>query len=175
MKINGDQIKGGDLISFWVEDGGLDYCGVAWVMQSVTYSFESNAFSEPVPEIRINGLTGLLTNRKGSSLMIAVELDAGSYSGNGADWWVLGTTPTGEWYYFDYTNSVWRYAGSLDDVSPTYQGTLSDLALLELYTLETSNLSEANYTLYFGVDTIRNGLIDYDRVYYDSLILNPIP
>lgn len=283
---------GADLVSFWVEDGGLYYCGVAWVMQSVTSDFESNAFSvvvrdcatgsyafghelghnmgaqhdrhvanfsgaydysyghvympdswvtimayqsacfesgvfcsripywsnpaitvngiptgidaslpnsadnsktinntaftvanfrpsatfsEPVPEIRINGSTGLLTSRKGSTLVIAVELDAGSDSGKEADWWVLATTPIGEWYYFDYPNSVWRYAGALANVSTSYQGILKDIAPKALYDLDTSNLSEGSYTFYFGVDTIINGSIDYDGVHYDSVIVNLRP
>jgi hypothetical protein len=284
--------RGADLVSFWVEDGGLYYCGVAWIMQSVTSSFESNAFSvvvrdcatgiyafghelghnmgaqhdryvanisgayeysygyvytpdrwvtimayqsecfvsgvycsripywsnpaitingiptgireglpnsadnsktinntaftvanfrssatfsDPVPEIRIDGLTDFLTIRKGSSLMIAVELDAGSDSGKEADWWVLAKTPIGEWYYFDYPLSVWRYAGSLDNVSTSYQGTLRDLAPLELYDLDTSNLSEGKYIFYFAVDTIMNGSIDYNEIQYDSVIVNLTP
>ncbi len=33
-----------DMVSFWVEDGG-GYCGIAWLMQTVSNSFKTNAFS----------------------------------------------------------------------------------------------------------------------------------
>jgi hypothetical protein len=35
---------GADMVSFWVENGG-PYCGIAWLMTTVSSSFESNAFS----------------------------------------------------------------------------------------------------------------------------------
>jgi hypothetical protein len=35
---------GADLVSFWVENGG-GYCGIAWLMDSVSPSFSSNGFS----------------------------------------------------------------------------------------------------------------------------------
>ena len=35
---------GADMVSFWVENGGA-YCGIAYLMTSVSGSFESNAFS----------------------------------------------------------------------------------------------------------------------------------
>ena len=35
---------GADLVSFWVENGG-DYCGLAWMMSSVSSSFASSGFS----------------------------------------------------------------------------------------------------------------------------------
>ncbi len=284
--------KGADLVSFWIEDGGLYYCGVAWLMQRVNPAWESNGFSvvvrecatgiyafghelghnmgaqhdrfvaniggaydysygyvytpdrwvtimaypsecfesgvfcsvipywsnpavtlngiptgiaasllnsadnaktinntaftvanfrpsattsEPVPEIRINGLTSFLTNRKGSSLIIEVELDAGSEAGQQADWWVLGEIPTGEWYWFDYPNSVWRYAGSQANVLTSYQGRLVDLSPLVIDELDTSNLPAGEYTIYFSVDTTRNGSIDNDVVYSDSVIVSLIP
>jgi hypothetical protein len=36
--------SGADEVSFWVENGGA-YCGIAWLMTTVSGSFESNAFS----------------------------------------------------------------------------------------------------------------------------------
>jgi hypothetical protein len=138
-------------------------------------NFRPSSFSEPIPDIELNGSDGPLYIAQGATLLIEVSLDAGNYSGASADWWVLAVTPTGEWYYFDYPFSRWRYAGSLDNISTSYQGALNDLAALDIYDLDTSNLSAGNYIFYFAVDTNANGSIDYDRVRYDSAVVTLIP
>ncbi len=53
--------------------------------------------------------------RQGTPISIKVELDSADYSGEEAEWWVLVMIPDGEWYYFDYPLSQWRYAGSLNN------------------------------------------------------------
>jgi hypothetical protein len=125
--------------------------------------------SDPIPDIEANGSDCPLSDPYMKTLSIAVALDAGDYAGTPADWWVLATAPTGEWYYYDYPFLQWRYAGSLDNVSTSYQGALNDIAPLEILTMDPDDLPEGKYVFYFGVDTIMNGSIDYDEVYYDSV------
>ena len=65
----------------------------------------------------------------------------------------------------------WIYAGtSYTNLSFTYQGSLIDLPPYEV--LNMSGLPEGMYTAYFGVDMDMNGLLDFDQLYYDSVVVN---
>ena len=129
----------------------------------------------PVPSILANGFAGTVSIRQGTPISINVALDSADYAGEEADCWVFAKTPDGEWYYFDYSFSQWRYASSLDNISSSYQGVLGDVDHLEISVIDTSNLFEGEYHFYFAIDMIMNESLDYDELYYDTvrIILTP--
>ncbi|MHB8883287.1 MAG: WD40/YVTN/BNR-like repeat-containing protein [Thermodesulfovibrionales bacterium] len=122
------------------------------------------------PHITANNSNGHATVNEGDPLSVSVSLDAGAGSGFDADWWLGAYTPTG-WYYYLYPDQ-WLYAADLADVLPAYQGPLSDQSPLEV--LNISQLPTGTYTVYFGVDTDRNGIIDFDRLYLDNIVIDVV-
>jgi hypothetical protein len=125
-----------------------------------------NTATLPVPDIKTNGSDGPITITCTDTLSITVEFDAGSFSGDEADWWLVARTPFG-WYYYD------KSAGWLPGREVTLQITLRDLPLREV--LNMSGLPAGNYTFYFGVDMVKNGLIDIGQAYYDQVKVTIIP
>jgi hypothetical protein len=113
-------------------------------------------------DIKANGSDSPVTIAPSDTLSVTIELDSGGNTNN-ADWWVLGDTPFG-WYYFDL------YSGWLPGINCTYQGPLVDLGSYEV--LNMSGLPVGYYTFYFGVDTLMNCLIDTGQLYYDSVDVN---
>jgi len=111
----------------------------------------------PSPIITLNNTT------------LYLQLIAGSKIEYNADWWVVAATPSGHWYYYVYPNQ-WIDGGTdLTQLSPAYQGQLFDLAAFEL--VNTSNVPSGTYTVYFGVDTKMNGLLDFDYLDYSAFEL----
>jgi agmatine/peptidylarginine deiminase len=106
------------------------------------------------PDIKANGSDGPLTMRHDNTLSVTIELNAGSLSGDNADWWVLADTPFG-WYY-DNLSSGWQSGQSV-----TYMGPLFNLDPYEV--LNMSGLRLGDDTFYFGVDMNMNGTIDMGR------------
>ncbi|MEW6608153.1 MAG: VCBS repeat-containing protein [bacterium] len=116
----------------------------------------------PEPDIKANNSDGPLIILQGTILTITVSLVPGSYSGKEADWWVAATSPFGlYWYTLD---SGWvrsnipirGYGGPLFNLSP-YQ------------VLNTTTLPIGDYTFYFGVDLLMNGVLNFDQLYYDGV------
>lgn len=119
----------------------------------------------PTATILANGSSGSVTLASGDTLAVSVALDAGGYAGLTADWWVLAQTPFG-WYYYDYANLQGWQAGT----GLTYQGPLSNLAEYEIIAI--SGLQVGAYVFYFGVDTVPDGQISSDTLYYSSVTVN---
>jgi hypothetical protein len=128
--------------------------------------FNSNGIPFPVSDIKANGSDGPITLNHPDTLTITVELYAGTYSGHEADWWLVGFTPFG-WYYY-HPNPGW-----LPGREVTLQIPLRDLPQREV--LNMSGLPAGSYTFYFGVDLVKNGLINMGQAYYDlvSVTINP--
>ena len=55
---------------------------------------------------------------------------------------------------------------------PGYQGPLSYLDSFEVFSMPVSGLPAGTYTLYFGVDTVMDGNVTWDSVYYDTVEVN---
>ncbi len=120
----------------------------------------------PVPDIKANGSDRPIALRTSDSLSVTISLNAGDFAGTECDWWGAESTPDG-WYYYSLTTS-WTSAGSsYTDLSPTYQGALFDLGSYSI--LNTPGLSVGTYTFYFAIDTNKNGSLDMDQLYYDSV------
>ena len=116
-------------------------------------------------------LTPVTTNPnlslKGSSLTI--QLNAGQNLSYNADWWVVALSPWGHWYSYVYPNR-WNDIGTdLSQVSPAYQGPLSNISSLALF--DATGIPAGNYVFYFGVDMNMNGILDYNQLFYSSLPL----
>ena len=135
-------------------DGGQTAALLAW--QSAGFPRTSTA------------LTTTLVSLNGSSLTIS--LTAGANQGQAADWWFVALTPSGHWYSYVYPGQWVDIGTDLGGVHPAYQGPLVDIAGVALF--DTKGIPSGSYTFYFGVDTNRNGVLDYDQLYYSSFKLN---
>ena len=97
--------------------------------------------------------------------------------GDNADWWVAAkvsdTSTSDGWYYFDLSTSGFVFAGdSLFDLPATFQGPVSSLTTFQVLNISVSGLPLGKYTFYFGVDMNMNGVIDIDRLVFDSVFVN---
>jgi hypothetical protein len=117
---------------------------------------------DPLPDMKANGSDGEIKIKPHMTLSIVAKLDAIAHSGETADWWVVADTPIG-WYYYDLS-SGWKPGQNV-----TYQGALFDLDAYEF--LNMSGLPSGTYKFYFGVDLNMNGIINYDQLYYDMVVV----
>jgi hypothetical protein len=118
-----------------------------------------------IPYIRANGSNGSITISKTQNLRLAIELDSQDYNGVEADWWVLGDTPFG-WYYYNLATG-WEPGKQV-----TKQGPLYDLSPKKVM---DRKLPAGLYIFYFGVDRVMNGSIDMRQMYYDSVEVTITP
>ena len=118
---------------------------------------------KPVPDIKINGSDGPITLNQSDTLTLTVALDNNGQTDN-ADWWLAAVTPFGLWFY--------TFEGWTDALMPGYQGPLSYLDSFEVFSMPVSGLPAGTYTLYFGVDTVMDGNVTWDSVYYDTVEVN---
>jgi len=114
-------------------------------------------------DIKANGSDGPVTISQSDTLSVTIALNAAGSTAN-ADWWVLADTPVG-WYRYDVGGDTW-----VPGKTVTHQGPLKDLGSYKV--LNRSGLPLGDYTFYFGVDTVMNGSIDLDQLYYDSVDVN---
>lgn len=140
---------------------GGSFSGTVWGMASAV-----SQAAEPVPEIKVNGSGGAVSLGTGDTLSLEIGLSAGSHTGVNADWWVVEFAPDG-WYYYSPGPS-WIFAGSsLSGVAALFQGALFDLDTLELF--NQSGLSAGQHIYVFAIDTEMNGLLDFDKLYFDHV------
>jgi len=118
---------------------------------------------KPVPDIKINGSDGPITLNQSDTLTLTVALDNNGQTDN-ADWWLAADTPFGLFFF--------TFDGWTDALMPGYQGPLSYLDSFEVLNMPVSGLPAGIYTLYFGVDTVMDGDVTWDSVYYDTVVVN---
>ena len=123
--------------------------------------------TNPVLNIKGNGLANQVTLNTSGVLSIKVDMDPNSLLGSNADWWVVAKTPSGYWYSWVYPTGWINIGTDITTISVTYQGPLFSLTPFEI--LNASNLAEGNYQVYFGVDTNMNGVLDYQSLTYSTL------
>ena len=137
---------------------------------AVSFTVMAAGGTNPVLNIKGNGLANQVTLNPSSVLSIKVDMEPDSLLGCNADWWVVAATPWGHWYYYVYPNK-WIDAGTdLSGISSAYQGQLFDLPSFEL--IKTLGLPKGIYTFYFGVDMKLNNLLDLDQLYYNKVDVN---
>jgi len=115
-----------------------------------------------LPDIKINGCDGPITLNQLDTITITVTLDNNGRPDN-ADWWLAADTPFGLYFF--------TFDGWTTDWAPGYQGPLFHLAPFEVLNMPVSGLPAGTYTLYFGVDTVMDGVVTWESTYYDSLII----
>ena len=121
----------------------------------------------PEPDIKGNGSNGPLSVLLSTPLSLTVRLNPGIYDAQNADWWVVESTPTKAFNYYNLST------GSMDPgLLPTHRGPLFTLGTTTL--LNSYDLSVGTHTFYFGVDINMNGSLDMDSMYYDWVTVNVI-
>jgi hypothetical protein len=133
-------------------------------------NFRTATISLATPDVKASSSDGPITSGTGDTLSVNISLVAGSDLGVDCDWWVAVNTPfapPNDWYHYDLIS------GWTPGLSFTYQGTLFDLS--PFVVLNMPGLSVGTYTFYFAVDTNRNGSLDLDQLYYDSIVVNITP
>jgi len=119
----------------------------------------------PFPDIKVNGSDGPITLSQSDILSITISLDNNGRTDN-ADWWLAADTPFGLYFFtFDGWTDAWV---------PGYQGPLFYLDSFEVFNMPVLGLPAGTYTLYFGVDTVMDGNVTWDSVYYDTVVINVI-
>jgi hypothetical protein len=121
----------------------------------------------PTPDIKANGSDGPVTVSFGDPFTLTVQLDAGSMSGQNADWWGgvnIASAPPADWYHYDLAS------GWMSGKTTTYQGPLFNLSPYNIPGM--SGLPVGTYIFYFAVDMVMNGLLDIDQIYFDSVQVN---
>ena len=119
----------------------------------------------PVPDIKVNNSDGPITLYQNDTLTITVSLNNNGITED-ADWWLAADTPFGLFFFtFDGWTDAWM---------PGYQSPLFYLDSFEVLNMPVSGLPAGTYTLYFGVDTVMDGNVTWDSVYYDTVEVNII-
>jgi len=123
--------------------------------------------NEPLADIKVNGSDGPVTLNPSDTLNLSVSLNNNDITDD-ADWWLAADTPSGLYFF--------TFDGWTTDWSPGYQGPLFYLDSFEVLndtlTAALPTSTPGTYTLYFGVDTVRDGDVTWDSVYYDTVVVN---
>ncbi len=118
----------------------------------------------PLPGIKANNSDGPITLNQSDTLTVTVALDNSDITDN-ADWWLAADTPFGLWFF--------TFDGWTTDWVPAYQGPLFYLDSFDvILNMPVSGLPTGTYTLYFGIDTVMDGNVTWDSVYYDTVVVN---
>jgi hypothetical protein len=135
-----------------------------WVVDGANHTWSetlktNNSPNPPVPDIKVNGSDGTYYATASTYLNMTVRLTDGQYAGTQADWWVMGYF-SGVYVYLDQSGN-WT----------TTPSTWSQSNLMDIYsTIFSGTLGAGTYTIYFGVDLTRDGVID-DPMYYDYITI----
>ena len=125
-------------------------------------SFTTSGTSLPVPDIKANNSDGPITVSPSDLVSIDISLDPGDKAGQDADWWLVESTPSDTFNYYNLSTG-----SMVPGLLPTHQGPLFNLGTTQL--LNSSDLTVGTHTFYFGVDLNMNGSLDMDSIYYDSV------
>jgi len=148
---------------------------VRWVVLLFWVGFGAHAGAAVIPKLSLTGSAN-------SALCATVQLDAGEFNGQSADWWIVMYAPSG-WYAYQYPNTWLSGGAAAQGLQPMYQGPLFDVAdPVEILCM--SGLEAGAHYLFFGVDMTMDGLLDlgvaYDWVSFEvndaasPLVINEI-
>jgi hypothetical protein len=118
--------------------------------------------ANPVPDVKINGLDGPVVLKPPQTATISISMDSGGVSVS-CDWWFALQSPLG---MFLLTPDGWS-----QNVVPIHQGPLVSFSNLTVVQFPVSALPPGSYTFYFAVDTVANGSVDLDSLFFDSATL----
>ncbi|MDA8079477.1 MAG: plastocyanin/azurin family copper-binding protein [Nitrospiraceae bacterium] len=131
-----------------------------------------NAAPAPVPitpVIKANNTRGALTIKSTDVLTVTASLNPGSSAGTNADWWVAVQTASGYYHWASGTNPwLWKPA-----LAVTYQGPM--ITVPETVIFNAFAMVPGTYTFYFALDTVVDGLVTYDHLFFDSVVVTVTP
>ncbi|NOT83985.1 MAG: hypothetical protein HOP02_04215 [Methylococcaceae bacterium] len=117
----------------------------------------------PIADIRANGSNGPINTNSATNVQVTASIATGGIAGVNADWWVVAQV--GSTLY--YLNSSLQWTTTQSPISQM------DLVNQSNFTLFNGNLSNGSYTLYFGIDTLKNGTLDFgSALFYDTVVVN---
>ena len=120
-------------------------------------------FAAPGPKIFFDGGDREYRVGLGENLSLHLALESGSMDAVDADWWLVRIDAAGRTEYFDL--AAGRFVPGLH---VTYQGSLStfsDFVVNAVFAAEGPEI----YTVYFGVDMVKNGQLDISALFYDHV------
>ena len=124
------------------------------------FSYERSVCSAVAIDVKANGSDGPVTVPQTDTLSVSVSLNPDVQAGVNADWWVVAATSFGVFHY-DLSSGAW-----LPGLIATFQGPLFNQPSFEV--LNMAGLPAANYTFYFGFDTVMNGSLEMNDILFDS-------
>ncbi|HDD44902.1 MAG TPA: hypothetical protein ENG63_08605 [Candidatus Desulfofervidus auxilii] len=121
----------------------------------------NDSLTKTISEITINGQIGNPNFNYQQPITISISLIPFGMENIEADWWIVAKTPFGVFFY-SYFQNKWD-----SNITTAYQGKLQYISDLDLFTI--NQLPVGNYTIYFGVDTSRDGNITFEQLFYDYI------
>ena len=145
----------------WDPDSTNANAPMAWGQTSTISLAPNNAAA--VPKVLVNNQAGLITVHGTDAVNVTVSLSAKDWAGKNAEYWVYSLAPAvspfnGQRYYYSlYNQGNWS-----QNVAPTAVLPLADVVSQSV--LNEKYLPSGGYTVYFGVDTLINGVFDNNGV-----------
>lgn len=124
------------------------------------FMYERSTCSTVAIDVKANDSDEPVTITQADTLSVTVSLDPDVQAGVDADWWLVATTPFGVFHY-DLASASW-----LPGLVPSFQGPLFNQPSFEV--LNMAGLPVADYTFYFGFDTVMNGSLEMNDILFDS-------
>lgn len=145
------------------EDVFLDIKFLSWTpsRQGGGFMYQRSTCSPVVIDVKANNSDGPVDIPQTDALNVVVSLDPDVQTGVDADWWLVATTPFGVFHY-DMSSGTWQ-----PGLVVTFQGPLFNQSTFEV--LNMTGLPVADYTFYFGFDTVMNGTLDMNDLLFDSV------
>jgi hypothetical protein len=131
--------------------------------------------------ITANDFNGPITLGSTDTLSVKIDTDVGTNAGLPVDWWVAanvsGTSAIDGWYYIDLSAFGFVPVGdSPFNILVTHQGPLFNLPTFGIIlNFPVSGLPAGTYTFYFAVDMNMNGSLDFEQLFFDSVVVNINP
>ena len=127
---------------------------------------------EPIPDVKVNGSDGPLTIDAGTTVNVTIDIPAGDYLGQPAEFWISVDTPLGLQWFVEGTGWVL----SVTPIPFNTGGTISSFSIpIDM----GSELLVGDYDFQCSVDNIINGT--FDPVWQDMLsltiqsVIPPVP
>ncbi|MEI6515044.1 MAG: Ig-like domain-containing protein, partial [bacterium] len=111
--------------------------------------------------ITANGFNAPLTVAAGERVQVAITVNKGQGVSN-KDWWMLQETPDANWQYYDAASSLWQKS-----IKVTYKGPFASMGVTPM--LDSTTLPVGTNSFFFGVDSKMDGILQIDKLIYDSV------
>ncbi len=117
---------------------------------------------QPVPRVFINHQSNSIGLEVSDTATLGLSLDNCGLNEH-ADYWLVAVTPFGA--------AFWSPAGWTTLVTPLFQGPLMYVDYIGFPAIALNGFPLGTYQFYFAVDTIMDGHISFDNLYYDNITM----